>query len=105
MKSAMARKNESGDALNDAVTSSQSIRIALRPDVGTTAMIQRAAALIGIPVSDFVLQHALEAARRVLADKGTYVLSEKDFAAFIAACASPDEPTQPLRNLMARPQR
>lgn len=101
----MSRNNESIDVLKDVVTSSQSVRITLRPDADTKAMIQRAAALIGSPVSDFILQHALDAAGRVLADEGTYVLSEKDFTAFMAACASPAEPTQALRALMARTRR
>lgn len=73
------------------------------PDV--KALIQRAAALEGVPASAFILRHAVDAARRVLAENGTYLLSEKGAAAFISACDRPDEPTQALRDLMARPRR
>lgn len=83
------------------VNSNRASRVTLHTDPGTKALIQRAAVLAGIPVSAFVLQHAVNAARRVLADNGTYVLSEKDFEAFVAACAKSEEPTQQLRDLMA----
>lgn len=80
-------------------------RVVLHANADTKALIQRAAALECIPVSAFVLRYAVYAARRVLAENGTYLLSEKDAAAFFAACESPDEPTQHLRDLMARPRR
>lgn len=79
--------------------------IALRANADAKTLIQRAAALEGISVSAFVLRHAVDAARRVLADNGTYLLSEKDAAAFVAACERLAEPTQHLRDLMARPRR
>ena len=83
------------------VNPSRSARLTLRADAGTKALIERAAVLAGVPISAFVLQHAVDAARRVLADNGTYLFSEKDFAVFVAACESPEEPTQHLRDLVA----
>lgn len=83
------------------VSPRRSARLTLRADADTKALIERAAVLAGVPVSAFVLQHAIDAARRVLTDSGTYVLSEKDFAAFVTASEAPEEPTQHLRDLMA----
>lgn len=83
------------------MNSKRASRVTLRTDSGAKALIQRAAALAGIPVSEFVLQRAVDAALRLLADNGTYVLSEKDFESFVAACANTEEPTQQLRDLMA----
>lgn len=83
------------------MNSKRASRVTLRTDSGTKALSQRAAALAGIPVSAFVLQQAVDAALHLQADNGTYVLSEKDFESFVAACANPEEPTQQLRDLMA----
>ena len=49
-----------------------------------------------------MLQNAYEAARRVVADNDTIMLSQRDFEAFIAACENPQEPNEALRALMAR---
>ncbi|MEN9374381.1 MAG: hypothetical protein RIR79_1933, partial [Pseudomonadota bacterium] len=51
--------------------------------------------------SSFMLQNAYEAARRIVTDKDTIMLSQRDFAAFIAACENPPPPTPALRKLMA----
>lgn len=82
--------------------STESARINLRTSPEAKALIERAAALMGTTVSGFMLQNAYEAARRVVADNDTIMLSQRDFEAFIAACENPAEPTQALRDLMAR---
>jgi len=84
------------------VRSNDSARINLRTSPDAKALIERAAALMGTTVSSFMLQNAYEAARRVVADNDTLVLSQQAFEAFIAACENPSEPTQALRDLMAR---
>lgn len=80
----------------------ESARINLRTSPEAKALIERAAALMGTTVSGFMLQNAYEAARRVVADNDTLVLSQQAFEAFVAACENPSEPTQALRDLMAR---
>jgi uncharacterized protein (DUF1778 family) len=80
----------------------ESARINLRTSPEAKALIERAAALMGTTVSAFMLQNAYEAARRVVADNGTLVLSQEAFDAFIAACENPSEPNEALRALMAR---
>lgn len=79
-----------------------SARINLRTSPEAKALIERAAALMGTTVSGFMLQNAYEAARRVVNDHDTLVLSREAFEAFIAACENPSEPNEALRALMAR---
>lgn len=80
----------------------ESARINLRTSPEAKALIERAAALMGTTVSGFMLQNAYEAARRIVADNDTLVLSQQAFEAFIAACENPSEPNDALRALMAR---
>lgn len=82
-------------------TSTESARINLRTSPEAKALIERAAAIMGSTVSSFMLQNAYEAARRIVTDKDTIMLSQRDFAAFIAACENPPPPTPALRKLMA----
>lgn len=84
-----------------AVTSSESARINLRTSPEAKALIERAAAIMGSTVSSFMLQNAYEAARRIVADKDTLILSQQAFEAFVATCENPPEPTEALRKLMA----
>ena len=80
----------------------ESTRINLRTSPDAKAMIERAAALMGTTVSSFMLQNAYEAARRVVADHDTLMLTQRDFEAFVASIENPPEPTAALRELMSR---
>lgn len=80
----------------------ESARINLRTSPEAKALIERAAALMGTTVSAFMLQNAYEAARRVVADNDTLTLSQEAFAAFVATCEQAPEPTEALRQLLAR---
>lgn len=84
-----------------AITTNES-RINLRTSADTKAMIERAAALMGTTVSSFMLQNAYEAARRVVADYDTLMLTQRDFEAFASSMENPPEPQAALRELMAR---
>ena len=79
----------------------ESARINLRTSLEAKALIERAAAIMGATVSSFMLQNAYEAARRIVADKDTLMLSQKAFDAFVATCEHPAEPTQALIDVMA----
>ena len=79
----------------------ESARINLRTSPEAKALIERAAAIMGSTVSSFMLQNAYEAARRIVADKDTLVLSQEAFEAFVATCEKPAKPTKALRKLMA----
>lgn len=80
----------------------ESARINLRTSPEAKAMIERAAALMGTTVSAFMVQNAYEAARRIVADNETLMLSREAFEAFVATCENPPEPNEALRRLMAR---
>ncbi len=77
------------------------VRIYVRtsPQVKTT--IERAAIMKGVTVSGFVLQAACKAARRVVADDDSLMLSQQAFQSFVATCENPSPPTAALRNLMS----
>ena len=79
----------------------ESARINLRTSPQAKALIERAAAIMGSTVSSFMLQNAYEAARRIVADKDTLMLSQEAFEAFVEASEHPAEPTQALIDLMA----
>ena len=49
-----------------------------------------------------MLQHAYEAARRVVTDNDTLLMPQQAFEAFVCACENPPEPNDALRELMAR---
>lgn len=79
----------------------ESARINLRTSPEAKALIERAAAIMGATVSSFMLQNAYEAARRIVADKDTLMLSQEAFDAFVATCEHPAEPSQALVDLMS----
>ena len=80
----------------------QSARINLRTTPQAKATIERAATMMGATVSGFVLQNAYEAARRVVADDESLILSQQAVQSFVAACEKPASPTAALQELMAR---
>ena len=82
----------------------ESARINLRTSQEAKTLIERAAALMGTTVSSFMLQNAFEAARRIVADNDTLLLSQQAFDAFVATCENPPEPTEALRALLAKRQ-
>lgn len=85
-----------------AITTNESTRINLRTSADAKAMIERAAALMGTTVSGFMLQNAYEAARRVVSDYDTLMLTQRDFEAFASSVEKPPKPKAALRKLMAR---
>lgn len=87
--------------MSTAMSSTESARINLRTSPEAKALIERAAAIMGSTVSSFMLQNAYGAARRIVADEDTLMLSQKAFEAFVATCENPPEPTEALRKLMA----
>jgi uncharacterized protein (DUF1778 family) len=48
-----------------------------------------------------MLQNAYEAARRIVADKDTLILSQQAFDAFVSQCDNPPEPNEALVKLMS----
>lgn len=85
-----------------ATHANESARINLRTSAEAKALIERAAALMGTTVSSFMLQNAYEAARRIVTENNTLLMTERDFDAFTASIENPPEPNAALRELMAR---
>ena len=81
---------------------SESARINLRTSAEAKAMIERAAALTGTTVSSFMLKNTFEAARRILSETDTLLLTQQDFEAFTSSIEAPPKPKAALRKLMAR---
>lgn len=78
-----------------------------RMDLRTTAeerdLIDRAVAATGTDLTDFVITHASEAARRVLADRDQFALDAAALEAWEALNARPARDLPGLRELMQRP--
>ena len=66
----------------------------LRPD--QKARIERAASLKGLSISDFIVQHADEAAIRTIEQHETWSLTERDREVFLAALVNPPDPSTRL---------
>ncbi len=80
----------------------ESARINLRTSADAKAMIERAAALMGTTVSSFMLQNAYEAARRIVTENNTLLMTQRDFEAFTSSIENPPKPKSALRKLMER---
>ena len=79
----------------------ESARINLRTSPEAKALIERAAAVMGSTVSGFMLQNAYEAARKIVGDEDTLVMSQRAFESFAATCETPSKPPKALVKLMA----
>ncbi len=85
-----------------ATLTNESARINLRTSAEAKAVIERAASLMGTTVSSFMLQNAYEAARRIVSENDTLLLTQRDFDSFAASMQKPPKPKAALRKLMAR---
>jgi len=72
----------------------QRIEARIRPD--QKSRIERAASIRGTSVSDFIVQHADEAARRTIEEHSIWTLNEAQSIAFVEACLNPREPGERL---------
>jgi len=72
----------------------------LRPD--QKRRIERAASLRGLSVSDFIVQHADQAAKDIIQEETMWKLSERDYKAFMESILHPPEPNSYLKAAMAK---
>ena len=77
-------------------------RIDARLPSETKELIERAAVLSGVTLSDFVISRAYEAAVGVVRQHETWALNRRQSRAFVAALLSPPEPNDALRAAAAR---
>jgi uncharacterized protein (DUF1778 family) len=71
-------------------------RIALRVSADDKATLMRAVALQHTDMTDFILRHALDAARKVIAEAEQVVLSERDSIRVLEALEDPPPPNDKL---------
>jgi uncharacterized protein (DUF1778 family) len=76
------------------------VQLRLRPD--QKALIARAAELCGTTLSDFMLEHAYEAAQHVLADQVHFVLPPVEWEAFCKALDAPPRVIPALQELFRK---
>jgi uncharacterized protein (DUF1778 family) len=72
-------------------------RLQARLSLEQQHLLERAAALEGQTLTEFVLVHAQEAARRTIREHQTMALSERDSRAFVEALLSPWQPSPELQ--------
>ena len=78
-------------------------RLNLRLTPTQDATLRRAAEARGLPVSDYVLGHAVEAAEADLADRRVFVVGDKSWRRLQEALDGPARPASRLRRLLAEP--
>lgn len=84
-------------------TRPKSDRLELRLDPIQRRLLDEAAAANGVSVSAFVLDHATDAARDVLADRTTFVLPDERWDAFVELLERDARPSSGLAAFLARP--
>jgi uncharacterized protein (DUF1778 family) len=86
--------------MSPSARSRRTARIEARLHEDVKVMIERAAAMEGISVSDFIVRSAQTAAERALEEQSVIRLSEADSRVFINAIDNPPEPGPRLRNAL-----
>ena len=81
----------------------RSRRIELRTTPEERSLLDRAVALMGVALTEFVVEHACDAARRVLADRQQFEMDEATWLAWEALNQRPARDLPGLRRLMQRP--
>jgi uncharacterized protein (DUF1778 family) len=84
-------------------TRRRSRRLELRTTPDERALIDRAVVASQTDLTDFVVSHAVEAARRVLADRDRFELDDEAKAAWEKINTRPARDLPGLRRLMERP--
>ena len=79
------------------------MKVQLRMQPAQKDVISRAATLKQTTLSNFMLEHAIEAAQRVLADQAHFSLSPEKWDEFCAALDAPPKQHPELRKLLLQP--
>jgi len=75
-------------------------RIDLRTSREVKELIQRAAELLGTTMSAFIIHRSYDAAREVLAEQESLVLTDRERDQFLELLDSPPEPNPVLKQLL-----
>jgi uncharacterized protein (DUF1778 family) len=76
--------------------------IQIRASAATKAILNRAAALRGQKLSEFMLDSARARAEETILDQRLFVLDDADYKAFLAVLDAPAKPDKALRARMRR---
>ncbi|KAB2872800.1 MAG: DUF1778 domain-containing protein [Burkholderiaceae bacterium] len=83
-------------------TKTRAARLEARMTTDQKALLQRAAALSGRTLSEFVLASAQEAAAKIVQEHETIRLSRSEQVAFVTALLQPGAPNARLRKAAAK---
>lgn len=87
----------------ETVSRKRNRRLELRTTPEERELLDRAVAVAGTDLTDFVVSHASDAARRLLADRDQFVLDPKAAQAWEEINSGPARELPGLRRLMERP--
>ena len=85
-----------------AAAETRSERVDLRMTPDAKRLLQQAAAASNKTLTEFLLDHGLEAAAETLADRRVFVLDEARWHAFVSALDRPPAENAALKSLLAR---
>jgi uncharacterized protein (DUF1778 family) len=74
-------------------------QLPIRIDPADKELLSRAAALAGVPVTQFVLQHAMQAAHKIIAETNTVKVANEAFDRFLERLQNPDPDNPGLKRL------
>jgi uncharacterized protein (DUF1778 family) len=81
------------------------VRLSCRVSARIKQQAEDAASLLGLSITDFTESALADKAQAVLERHDRIVLSERDFAKFVASLENPEPPTQALRDAVAQYRR
>ena len=84
-------------ASQDTPDTARDARLEVRVSAAQKSLLQRAAALSGRTLSEFVVTSAQDAARRAIAEHESIRLSREEQLAFVQALVQPPEPNARLK--------
>lgn len=84
-------------ASQDTPGTNRGARLEVRVSAAQKGLLQRAAALSGRTLSEFVVASAQDAARRVIAERESIRLSREEQVAFVEALLQPPAPNARLK--------
>lgn len=87
---------EAAMATRDTPDTTRDARLEARVSAAQKSLLQQAAALSGRTLSEFIVTSAQDAARRVIAEHESILLSREEQSAFVKALLSPPEPNARL---------
>ena len=77
-------------------------RIEIRANFEVKSFIQKAADAVGATLTSFVTQQAYQAAKRVLAERESLILNDRERERFLALLDSPPKANKALKSLFKK---